>query len=133
MRLKGVQEREATHPVDKHVGKRIRQRRKSQKISQTELAAKLGVTFQQVQKYERGANRISASRLWETAHALDTPTAWFFEGFEKAGGNEEPADELVRFLNTTEAFGLGEAYIRLPSDNHRRCLLDLMRSLAEIR
>ena len=70
------------HPIDLHVGSRVRTRRKSLNISQTELAAGLGLTFQQVQKYERGLNRISASKLFEISRALKAPIAFFFEGYD---------------------------------------------------
>src|SRR5215208_5898064 len=71
---------EGPHPVDRHVGLRIRMRRKEIGVSQERLAEALGITFQQVQKYERGANRVSASKLWEIASALRTPVAYFYEG-----------------------------------------------------
>ncbi len=73
-----------THPVDVHVGARIRQRRFLLGMTQQALASRLGVTFQQVQKYEVGANRVSASRLWEIARLLDVPIGFFFEGFSAA-------------------------------------------------
>ena len=68
------------HPVDRHVGLRIRIRRKEVGVSQERLAEALGITFQQVQKYERGANRVSASKLWEIARALNTGVGYFYEG-----------------------------------------------------
>lgn len=75
-----------THPVDVHVGARIRQRRFLVGMTQQVLAARLGVTFQQLQKYEVGANRVSASRLWDIARLLDVPVSFFFEGFSEAQG-----------------------------------------------
>ena len=71
------------HPVDRHVGLRVRMRRKEMGVSQEKLAEALGITFQQVQKYERGANRVSASKLWEIARALETPVAYFYEGLSE--------------------------------------------------
>src|SRR3954452_5745259 len=68
------------HPVDRHVGLRIRMRRKEMGVSQERLAEALGITFQQVQKYERGANRVSASKLWDIAGALRTPVSYFYDG-----------------------------------------------------
>jgi transcriptional regulator with XRE-family HTH domain len=68
-----------THPIDAHVGKRIRHLRWRLGITQMLLASRIGVKFQQVQKYETGANRISASRLWEVSKALDVPISYFFE------------------------------------------------------
>jgi len=70
------------HPVDRHVGERIRARRKEIGISQQALAEKLGLTFQQVQKYERGMNRVSASKLYETAQVLSVSIEWFFLGLD---------------------------------------------------
>src|SRR5436305_15092385 len=77
---------EGPHPVDRHVGLRIRMRRKELGVSQEKLAESLGLTFQQVQKYERAANRVSASKLWEIARALNTSVAYFYEGLP---GNED--------------------------------------------
>src|SRR6266545_1294152 len=73
------------HPVDRHVGLRIRMRRKELGISQEKLADALGLTFQQVQKYERAANRVSASKLWEVARALNTSISYFYEGLSVEG------------------------------------------------
>src|SRR5579862_3698153 len=70
----------APNPIDVHVGLQVRLRRKELKVSQERLAEALGLTFQQVQKYERGANRVSASKLYEIARALHVPVGWFFEG-----------------------------------------------------
>lgn len=78
--------------VDKHVGERIRRQRKSMGVSQTALADKLGLTFQQVQKYERGFNRVSASRLWDIAEALGVSITFFFDGLTKASGEREPTE-----------------------------------------
>lgn len=82
--------KDAPHPIDIHVGGRVKRRRRDQGMSQTELADALGLTFQQVQKYERGANRISASKLYEIAMALNVPVAWFFRELPA------PADTTMR-------------------------------------
>jgi transcriptional regulator with XRE-family HTH domain len=74
------------NPIDRHVGLRIRMRRKELGISQEKLAESIGLTFQQVQKYERAANRVSASKLWEMARALNTSVAYFYEGLGEAPG-----------------------------------------------
>lgn len=74
----------ASHPVDLHVGRRIREQRKALGISQGRLAEALGLTFQQVQKYERGANRVSASKLWDIARTLDVEVSHFFDGADAA-------------------------------------------------
>ena len=72
------------HPVDVHVGKRIRHRRWMTGITQQQLADRVGIKFQQIQKYETGANRVSASRLWEIARALEVPVERFLSGFDEA-------------------------------------------------
>lgn len=76
------------HPVDVHVGRRVSEKRRSLGHNQTDLGQALGITFQQVQKYERGTNRISASKLWETARFLEVDIAYFFEGLAGAGGDD---------------------------------------------
>src|SRR5579875_3340915 len=98
---------EAPDPIDVEVGARIRVRRKFLSLSQQTLAEALGLTFQQVQKYERGANRVSASKLYEIARALQTPVSYFFEGLVETGSQE--ADEargaelsIREFLMTPE-------------------------------
>ena len=73
------------NPIDLHVGARIRMRRRLLGVSQERLAEALGLTFQQVQKYERGANRVSASKLYEIARTLQTPVTYFFDGLADAG------------------------------------------------
>ncbi len=81
-------------PIDIHVGQNIRRRRSQLGMSQEALARALGLTFQQVQKYERGTNRVSASRLWRLAEALDAPITFFFEGL---AGGERPAPTPSRY------------------------------------
>src|SRR5271154_1993055 len=83
------------NPVDLHVGARIRLRRRMQGVSQERLAEALGLTFQQVQKYERGANRVSASKLYEIARALHVPVGWFFEGLSLDAEDSAEADSDV--------------------------------------
>src|SRR3982750_545860 len=80
---RGRRKADAPHPVDIYVGARVKERRKALGISQEKLAEALGLTFQQVQKYERGANRVSASKLWEIARALKINVAYFYEGLEE--------------------------------------------------
>jgi transcriptional regulator with XRE-family HTH domain len=103
------------HHVDQHVGALIRVKRKALGISQTELAVALGITFQQVQKYERGANRVSASKLYEIAQKLDTPLAAFFEGLDDQPvdtGGDKPAD-VLRFLGERGSQELIAAFTEL--------------------
>lgn len=91
------------HAVDLHVGARIRLIRKDRGMSQSELADALGITFQQVQKYERGFNRISASKMFEASKALGVDPAWFFQGLEDLPRDAGPEDGAVReMLNTEE-------------------------------
>jgi transcriptional regulator with XRE-family HTH domain len=124
------------NPVDLHVGARVRMRRKFLGLSQTDLAEALGLTFQQVQKYERGSNRVSASKLYEISNFLRAPVAYFFEGYAESetpdGFNESDSERFVHdFLMTTEGIELAEAYPRIKSAKHRRKILDLVRSLSE--
>ncbi len=84
------------HPVDVLVGRRARERRTLEGMSQTAVAEKLGLTFQQLQKYERGANRISASRLYELAQMFDVPVSYFYEGMEAGKGAPSPDDVLTK-------------------------------------
>src|SRR6195952_1505577 len=95
------------HPVDLHVGARIRMRRKVLGVSQEKLADELGLTFQQVQKYERGANRVSASKLYEIARSLSAPISYFFDGLSDPQAGPDvagvPVDNFVHdFLMTNE-------------------------------
>ncbi|PQO22198.1 transcriptional regulator [Rhodobacteraceae bacterium WD3A24] len=115
------------HPVDAHVGKRIRHRRWMVGMTQQQLADAVGIKFQQIQKYETGMNRVSASRLWDIAHALDVPVSFFFEGLEgPAPDGAVPGD----MLGDREALELVRAYYSIP-EHQRRRLFDLARVLSE--
>ena len=98
------------HEVDVHVGKRIRQRRWLTGMTQQKLAELVGIKFQQIQKYETGANRVSASRLWDIAEALEVPVAFFFEGLRasspSARNPRKPAPPPVRTCPRAERRGL---------------------------
>ncbi|WP_343717503.1 helix-turn-helix transcriptional regulator [Inquilinus sp.] len=118
-------------PVDVHVGTRLRQRRTLLGMSQEKLAAAFGVSFQQIQKYERGANRVSASRLHQLTRILNVPVGYFFEGMTDGGQNGiglHPAhdSEMVASRETLE---LVRAYYRIEDPTVRRRLVDLLRSL----
>ena len=125
------------HPIDVHAGFPVRLRRKELKISQEKLAETLGLTFQQVQKYERGANRISASKLYEIARTLRVPIGWFFEGLgDPTAGRGEPSDNIAQgyaheFLMTQEGADLANLFPKIGERRVRRRLVDLIRSLAE--
>ena len=126
------------NPVDVHVGLQVRLRRKELKISQEKLAETLGLTFQQVQKYERGANRISASKLYEIARTLRVPMAWFFEGLSDPSEGRiegapppETASFAHEFLLTQEGIDLANLFPRVQQRRVRRRLVDLVRAMAE--
>lgn len=123
----------SANPVDVHVGARIRLRRLWMRMSQDHLGEKLGVTFQQVQKYERGANRVSASRLWSMAEALEVPIEYFFEGLTDgvpgmAEGDQTPM--VYDFINSPDGVQLASAYSRITDPRVRRQVLQLVRVLA---
>lgn len=120
------------HPVDVHVGKRIRHRRWLVGMTQQQLAEKVGIKFQQIQKYETGANRVSASRLWDISEVLDVPVSFFFEGLDEAkqggmGEEQIPSD----LLGDKEAMDLIRSYYAIP-ENQRRRLFDLARVLSDV-
>lgn len=124
------------NPVDLHVGARVRMRRKFLGMSQESLAEFIELTFQQVQKYERGSNRISASKLFEIAKALKAPIAYFFEGYGEneavEGFSESESEQFVHgFLMTTEGIELAEAFPRIRNPKLRRRILELVRTLGE--
>ncbi|ESQ77087.1 helix-turn-helix domain-containing protein [Asticcacaulis sp. AC402] len=126
---------EGGHPVDLHVGSKVRLRRKQLGLSQTVLAEAIHLTFQQVQKYERGANRISASKLFEIAQFLDAPIAYFFDGLDDRSSEDAPlsAAEVSThaFLVTGEGLELAQVFPRLKSAKTRRRILDLVRTIAD--
>ncbi|WP_303831577.1 helix-turn-helix domain-containing protein [Asticcacaulis taihuensis] len=124
------------HPIDAYVGARLRIRRKSLGLSQQALADALGLTFQQVQKYERAGNRVSASKLHEMAKVLKVPVAYFFEGFEENDGTNlttSATEQSVNaFLVTTEGLDLARLFPRIASGRIRRKILELVRALAGV-
>lgn len=122
-----------THPVDIHVGKRIRHRRWLVGITQQQLAEAVGIKFQQIQKYETGMNRVSASRLWDIAEALSVPVSFFFEGY----GEDVEAISEIRgefpndILEDKEALELVRSYYAIPETQRRR-LFELARVLSDV-
>jgi transcriptional regulator with XRE-family HTH domain len=118
------------HPVDVHVGKRIRQRRWMNGTTQQQLAEAVGIKFQQIQKYETGMNRVSASRLWDIAHVLAVPVSFFFDGLDAEGGETLQGDVPSDVLTDKEALELLRSYYAIP-ENQRRRLFDLARVLSE--
>lgn len=126
------------NPIDSHVGKRLRQRRRVLGLTQQKLAEDVHIRFQQIQKYESGANRISASRLWALARALDVPVSYFFEGLEGEaapaaaesgahmnGHNKAPADAFTN----KETIDLVRAFYTLDEEPRRR-LLELAKAMS---
>jgi len=123
------------HPVDVHVGKRVRHRRWMVGMTQQQLGDIVGIKFQQIQKYETGMNRISASRLWDIAQALDVSISFFFEGFEdESAAAETSATASVQrgdLLADKEALELVRSYYAIPEAQRRR-LFDLARVLSDV-
>ena len=121
------------NPVDLHVGGRVRMRRKLLGVSQEQLADSLGLTFQQVQKYERGANRISASKLYDAAKLLQAPVSYFFEGLENTDGGIDDgfAQRMTEFVSTPEGLELASLFPRLSDRRLRRRVVDLVRAMVD--
>jgi transcriptional regulator with XRE-family HTH domain len=119
------------HAVDVHVGKRIRHRRWMVGMTQQQLAEKVGIKFQQIQKYETGMNRVSASRLWDIAEAVDVPISFFFEGIDSEAG--ESASSMIPgdIMADKEALELVRSYYSIP-ENQRRRLFELARVLSDV-
>ncbi len=125
-------------PIDRHVGSRVRMQRILMKISQEKLGEALGLTFQQVQKYEKGLNRIGASRLQQISKTLSVPPSFFFEGAptldatENGGFAEASSSQyVVDFLSTAEGLHLNRAFARINDVKIRKRVLELVVALAE--
>lgn len=126
----------APSPIDLHVGRRIRIRRKMLNISQEQLGADLGLTFQQIQKYERGANRVSASKLYETARTLRVAIGYFFEGLpdpsDERGGELAMPDPIQALAIAPMGMELAQAYSGIEHAHDRARVVDLARRFAEL-
>ena len=126
----------APNPVDKHVGSRVRMRRLMLEMSQEKLGDALGLTFQQVQKYEKGTNRIGASRIQQISGILQAPVAFFFEGapggsLNASGLSEESSPAYVAdFLATSEGLALTRAFTRIADAKLRRSIVDMVEQIA---
>jgi len=117
--------KKAPNPIDKHVGSRVRMRRMMLSMSQEKLGGALGLTFQQVQKYESGANRVSASRLWEIAAVLKMPVGDFFPA---DGDQEQPENRLLRErLQQPESIELIRFFYAIPDGPKRQQFLEMVR------
>lgn len=114
--------------IDLHLGRKLRRRRKLLGLTQQELAGACGVRFQQIQKYECAANRMSAARLWQLAEALETPISYFYDGLAEAIERKEAADRGGEMFSRKETLDLIQAYYQL-GERPRRRLLDLAKSL----
>ena len=117
------------HPVDRHVGRRVYERRLSLGYSQSDLGRGLGLTFQQVQKYEKGVNRISSSKLWDISRFLDVPIGWFFEGLDADQSGDVSDDDAV-FAVTRQTIAIGQMAPRLTS-RQQKLALDIIRDMLE--
>lgn len=120
------------HIVDEHVGKRIRQRRWLIGMTQQKLAEMVGIKFQQIQKYETGANRVSASRLWDIGKAMGVPVSFFFEGLGSKPAESDVTERVPGdLLEDKEAMDLVRSYYAIP-ENQRRRLFELARVLSDV-
>jgi transcriptional regulator with XRE-family HTH domain len=130
--------KKAPNPTDKHVGSRVRMRRMMLGMSQEKLGDALGLTFQQVQKYEKGTNRIGASRLQQISHILQVSVSFFFEGAPSAQTSsksdvmgEAPSPAYVSdFLATSDGLALTKAFMRIDDSKLRRRIVDLVEQIA---
>jgi transcriptional regulator with XRE-family HTH domain len=128
--------KKSPNPIDKHVGSRVRMRRMMLSMSQEKLGDALGLTFQQVQKYEKGTNRIGASRLQQISNILQVPVEFFFEGAPSLHGSgagtkdAASASYVSDFLATSEGLSLTRAFTRIKEAKLRRRIVDLVEEIA---
>jgi transcriptional regulator with XRE-family HTH domain len=130
--------KKSPNPIDKHVGSRVRMRRMMLSMSQEKLGDALGLTFQQVQKYEKGTNRIGASRLQQISQILQVPVSFFFDGAPHVPGTvraegmgEAPSPAYVSdFLATSDGLALTKAFMRISDSKLRRRIVDLVEQIA---
>jgi len=124
------------HPTDAYVGKRVRMRRLMLGLSQTKLGDALGLTFQQVQKYEKGKNRVGASRLRHISQILQVPVEFFFEGLPHERGQHDaktdaPSPQYISdYLATSDGLQLTKAFMQIPDPKLRRSIVNLVEQLA---
>jgi transcriptional regulator with XRE-family HTH domain len=125
------------NPIDAQVGNRVRLRRMLVGMSQEKLGECLGLTFQQVQKYEKGVNRIGAGRLYQIAHILGVPISYFYEDVadrtsdDQAVANDRAAPPVMEFLSSGEGLQLALAFMRIKEPKVRKRMIELMKSLAD--
>lgn len=135
---KMIENKKKPNPIDVHVGSRVRLRRNMLGISQEKLGESLGITFQQIQKYEKGANRVGASRLQAIATVLNVPVSFFFEDAPGENGavirglaEENSTAYVVDFLNSAEGLQLNRAFVKIADPKIRRKIIDLVKSLGD--
>lgn len=127
--------KKSPNPIDKHVGSRVRMRRMMVSMSQEKLGEKLGITFQQIQKYEKGTNRIGASRLQQIANVLGVPVGFFFEGAPVLDGSAKGFSEAASpayvsdFLATSDGLALTKAFMKVTDSKVRRRIVDLVEAM----
>jgi transcriptional regulator with XRE-family HTH domain len=121
------------NPVDQHVGSRVRMRRLMLGLSQEKLGDALGLTFQQVQKYEKGTNRISASKLQHICQILQVPVPFFFEGAPAGlGGTAESPSYVNDFLATSDGVALAKAFMRIENSKLRRLIVGIVEDCVKL-
>jgi transcriptional regulator with XRE-family HTH domain len=134
--LESMMSKKSPNPIDKHVGSRVRMRRMMISMSQEKLGEKLGITFQQIQKYEKGTNRIGASRLQQIATVLGVPVGFFFEGAPVPDGSAKGFSESASpayvsdFLATSDGLALTKAFMKVTDAKVRRRIVDLVEAMA---
>ena len=124
--------RKGPNPIDKYVGSRVRMRRLMLGMSQTKLADAIGITFQQVQKYEKGTNRMGSSRLQQVANVLKAPISFFFEGGPnpQVNGKVSLPEYVTEFFAIREGHALMHAFMRLPKGKIRHTIVSLVEDIA---
>ena len=135
-----IENKKKPNPIDIHVGSRIRLRRTMLGMSQEKLGESLGITFQQIQKYEKGTNRVGASRLQNISSILNVPVSFFFEdapGESSSSGSSGLAEAsssnyVVDFLSSSEGLQLNRAFVKIGDPKVRRNLVDLVKALAVV-
>lgn len=133
-----VETKKKPNPIDIHVGTRVRLRRTMLGLSQEKLGDSLGITFQQIQKYEKGSNRIGASRLQKLSEILKTPISFFFEDAPSSSQNmvggmseSDSPNYVIDFLSSSEGLQLNKAFANIKDPKVRKKIIDLVRSLAD--
>ncbi|WDI32666.1 helix-turn-helix domain-containing protein [Hyphococcus flavus] len=134
---KAASKKDNPHPVDIHVGSRVKLRRMVMGVSQDTLGKAMGLTFQQIQKYEKGVNRISASKIYELSHQLEVPIQYFFEDYADGPGytygfaEGEAGDPFMQLVQSPEGIQLCRCFASIKDPEVKKKVLDLVKSIAE--